>query len=59
MDNRLYEIYTDDSGSFTVGSIAARNKDDIVFIGISSWYLANQRVADIISARNPMKKHIC
>lgn len=34
MDNRLYEIYTDDSGSFTVGSIAARNKDDIVFIGI-------------------------
>lgn len=34
MDDKLYEIYTDDSGAFTVGSVAARNNDDIVFMGI-------------------------
>ncbi len=34
MQDKLYEIYTDESGAFTVGSIAALNKDDIVFRGI-------------------------
>ena len=34
MQDKLYEIYTDDSGAFTVGSIAVQNKDDIVFKGI-------------------------
>lgn len=34
MDNKLYEIYTDDSGAFTVGSVVVRNADDIVFKGI-------------------------
>lgn len=34
MQDKLYEIYTDDSGAFTVGIIAAQNKDDIVFKGI-------------------------
>ena len=34
MQDKLYEIYTDDSGAFTVGSIAVHNKDDIVFKGV-------------------------
>ena len=34
MQDKLYEIYTDESGAFTVGCIAAQNKDDIVFKGI-------------------------
>lgn len=34
MDNKLYEIYTDDSGAFTVGIIVAQNDDDIVFKGV-------------------------
>ena len=34
MEDRIYEIYTDDSGAFTVGRIVARNDDDIVFMGI-------------------------
>lgn len=34
MQDKLYEIYTDDSGAFTVGSIAVQNKDDIVFKGV-------------------------
>ena len=34
MEDRIYEIYTDDSGAFTVGRVVARNDDDIVFMGI-------------------------
>ena len=34
MEDRLYEIYTDDSGAFTVGSIVVKNNDDIVIKGI-------------------------
>lgn len=34
MTDQLYEIYTDDSGAFTVGMIAAQNDDDIVFKGV-------------------------
>ena len=34
MEDKLYEIYTDDSGAFTVGSIVVRNNDDIVIRGI-------------------------
>ena len=34
MTEQLYEIYTDDSGAFTVGQIAAQNDDDIVFKGV-------------------------
>ncbi len=31
---QIYEVYTDDSGAFTVGSIFAQNEDDIVLKGI-------------------------
>lgn len=34
MTNTIYEIYTDDSGAFTVGSIVMENEDDIVICGI-------------------------
>ena len=34
MEDKIYEIYTDDSGAFTVGKVIARNNDDIVFMGI-------------------------
>ena len=34
MTEQLYEIYTDDSGAFTVGQIAFQNDDDIVFKGV-------------------------
>jgi len=34
MEDKIYEIYTDDSGAFTVGKVVARNNDDIVFMGI-------------------------
>ena len=34
MTDTIYEIYTDDSGAFTVGSIAAQNEDDMVIVGI-------------------------
>ena len=30
MADTIYEIYTDDSGAFTVGSIAADNGEDMV-----------------------------
>ena len=34
MADTIYEIYTDDSGAFTVGSIAADNGEDMVICGI-------------------------
>ena len=34
MTDVIYEIYTDDSGAFTVGCVAAQNEDDIVIRGI-------------------------
>ena len=34
MEDKIYEIYTDDSGAFTVGRVVVRNNDDIVFMGI-------------------------
>ena len=34
MTEQLYEIYTDDSGAFTVGQIVVQNDDDIVFKGV-------------------------
>ena len=33
MTDVIYEIYTDDSGAFTVGCVAAQNEDDIVIRG--------------------------
>ena len=54
MTNTLYEIYTDDSGAFTVGSIFMENDDDIVIRGIdeegkaSAYYaLPKKTVKDI------------
>ena len=34
MTDPIYEIYTDDSGSFTVGIVAAENEEDMVILGI-------------------------
>lgn len=34
MTDKIYEVYTDDSGAFTVGSIYAQNDDDIVLKGV-------------------------
>lgn len=34
MNETLYEIYTDDSGSFSVGTIFCENESDVVFRGI-------------------------
>lgn len=34
MTEKIYEVYTDDSGAFTVGSIYAQNEDDIVLKGV-------------------------
>lgn len=34
MTDTIYEVYTDDSGSFTVGSIYMQNEEDIVLKGV-------------------------
>ena len=34
MTDTIYEIYTDDSGAFTVGSVVAENDEDMVIMGI-------------------------
>ena len=34
MTDTIYEIYTDDSGSFTVGAVAAENEEDMVIRGV-------------------------
>ena len=50
MQDRIYEIYTDDSGAFSVGFIYAENSDDIVFKGIdeegkiSAYYAMPRRM---------------
>ena len=56
MAEKIYEIYTDDSGSFTVGSIAAQNDEDIVIRGvdeegkISAYYaLPVKTITEMIS----------
>ena len=53
MEDKIYEIYTDDSGAFTVGEIVARNNDDIVFKGIdeeghpySGWFTLPELAPD-------------
>ena len=49
-DNRIYEIYTDESGSFSVGMICAENRDDLLFAGIdeegkvSAYYAMPRKV---------------
>lgn len=56
MTEQLYEIYTDDSGAFTVGQIVAQNDDDIVFRGvdeegkISAYYaLPKKMIAEMVT----------
>lgn len=56
MADKIYEIYTDDTGAFTVGSIAAQNEEDIVIRGvdeegkISAYYaLPAKTVLEMIS----------
>ena len=34
MSDKIFEIYTDDTGAFTVGQIEAENEDDLVIRGI-------------------------
>ena len=49
-DSRIYEIYTDESGSFSVGMICAENRDDLLFAGIdeegkvSAYYAMPRKV---------------
>ena len=63
MEDKIYEIYTDDSGAFTVGEIVARNNDDIVFKGIdeegkiSAYYaMPLKTVKDTIPATPYLQK---
>ena len=49
-DDTIYEIYTDDSGAFSVGMICAENDSDILFAGVdeegklSAYYAIPRKV---------------
>ena len=64
MTNTLYEIYTDDSGAFTVGSIFMENDDDIVIRGIdeegkaSAYYALPKKTVKEMAADTPYLQKI-
>lgn len=59
MADTIYEIYTDDSGAFTVGSIAAQNENDYLIKGvdeegkISAYYCIPKRTVVGMTADTP------
>ena len=63
MADTIYEIYTDDSGAFSVGSIAAENSEDMVIVSIDEEgkkcaYIAlpKKTVKDMIADTPYLKK---
>ena len=55
MADTIYEIYTDDSGAFTVGSIAAENGEDMVIVSIDE---EGKRCAYIALPKKTVKEMI-
>lgn len=63
MTDTIYEIYTDDSGAFTVGSVVAENDEDMVIMGIdeegkkSAYFaLPKKTVKEMVSDTPYLKK---
>ncbi len=63
MNNEIFEIYTDDSGAFTVGSIETQNEEDIVIRGIdeegkeSAYYVVPRKnVLEMVSDTPYLRK---
>lgn len=64
MADTIYEIYTDDSGAFTVGSIAARNENDLLIKGVdeegkvSAYYCIPRRTVMEMASDTPYLRKV-
>ena len=59
MSDNIFEIYTDDTGAFTVGRIEAENEDDLVIRGIdeegkeSAYYIVPKKNVQEMASGTP------